>query len=128
VKKREAQPMRRTGGIGIGSLILLLLLGWALGINPVDLIGGIDSSSETQQSQPAPGTTRTAAPSDRTGEFVSAILGSTEAQWKEIFAKAGKTYETPKVVMFSGATRSACGFAESAMGPLCPYLPRCCCR
>jgi uncharacterized protein len=49
------------------------------------------------------------------------VLGSTEAQWKEIFARAGKTYEPPTLVMFSGATRSACGAAQSAMGPFyCP--------
>jgi predicted metalloprotease len=49
------------------------------------------------------------------------VLGSTEVQWKEIFAQAGKTYEAPTLVMFSGATRSACGFAQSAMGPFyCP--------
>ena len=64
---------------------------------------------------------KTEAPSDQMGEFVSAVLGSTEAQWKEIFAQAGKTYEAPTLVMFSGATRSACGLAQSAMGPFyCP--------
>jgi uncharacterized protein len=52
---------------------------------------------------------------------VSAVLGSTEAQWQKIFAQYGKTYEPPTLVMFSGATRSACGFAQSAMGPFyCP--------
>jgi len=74
-----------------------------------------------QQSQPAPGNAKTEAPPDQMGEFVSAVLGSTEVQWKEIFAQAGKTYEAPTLVMFSGATRSACGFAQSAMGPFyCP--------
>jgi uncharacterized protein len=49
------------------------------------------------------------------------VLGSTEAQWQKIFAQAGKEYEAPTLVMFSGATRSACGFAQSAMGPFyCP--------
>jgi uncharacterized protein len=63
----------------------------------------------------------TGAPPDQTGQFVAAVLGSTEAQWKEIFARAGKTYEPPTLVMFSGATRSACGAAQSAMGPFyCP--------
>jgi len=55
------------------------------------------------------------------GRFVSLVLGSTEVQWKEIFAHSGKTYEPPTLVMFSGATRSACGSAQSAMGPFyCP--------
>jgi predicted metalloprotease len=54
-------------------------------------------------------------------ELVSAVLGSSEVQWKEIFAAAGKAYQAPTLVMFSGATQSACGFAQSAMGPFyCP--------
>ena len=117
-------PMGRTGGIGIGTIILLGLIGWALGINPLYLIGGAEILSglggSQQQSQPAPGN-KTEVPPDQMGEFVSAVLGSTEVQWKEIFAQAGKTYEAPTLVMFSGATRSACGLAQSAMGPFyCP--------
>jgi predicted metalloprotease len=55
------------------------------------------------------------------GQLVSAVLGSTEAQWQKIFAQYGKAYEPPTLVMFSGATRSACGFAQSATGPFyCP--------
>jgi predicted metalloprotease len=117
--------MGRSGGIGIGTIILLGLLAWAFGINPLALIGGAeifsDLNGSRRQSQPAPGQASTEAPSDQMGEFVSAVLGSTEVQWKEIFARAGKIYQAPTLVMFSGATRSACGFAQSAMGPFyCP--------
>jgi hypothetical protein len=111
------------GGLGIGTVVILGLLGWWLGIDPRILIGGAeiftggDSSQQQQQTQQAP----TGAPTDQTGQFVAAVLGSTEAQWKEIFAQNGKTYEPPTLVMFSGATRSACGFAQAAMGPFyCP--------
>ena len=52
---------------------------------------------------------------------VLAVLGSTEADWKELFARAGKVYRPPNLVMFSGATQSACGFAQCALGPFyCP--------
>ena len=117
--------MRRTGGIGLGTIIILGIIGWALGINPIYLIGGAEILSRLggsqQQSQPAPSQTKAESPSDQMGEFVSAVLGSTEVQWKEIFAQAGKTYQKPTLVMFSSATRSACGFAQSAMGPFyCP--------
>jgi predicted metalloprotease len=118
-------PMGRAGGVGIGTIILLVIVGWALGINPLYLIGGAEILSglrgSQQQSQPAPGNAKTEAPSDQMSELVSAVLGSTEVQWKEIFAQAGKTYRAPTLVMFSGATQSACGFAQSAMGPFyCP--------
>jgi len=118
-------PLGRTGGIGIGTIILLVIVGWALGINPLYLIGGAEILSglrgSQQESQPAPGNAKTESASDQMSEFVSAVLGSTEAQWKEIFAQAGRTYEGPTLVMFSGATRSGCGFAQSATGPFyCP--------
>jgi predicted metalloprotease len=121
----DRRGMRVPGGrsgLGIGTVVLLGLLGWWLGIDPSILIGGAEiftggGSSQQQTQQQAP----TGAPSDQTGQFVAAVLGSTEAQWKAVFEQNGQTYEPPTLVMFSGATRSACGFAQAAMGPFyCP--------
>jgi predicted metalloprotease len=116
-------PMGRAGGLGIGTLIVLGLIGWALGINPLLLIGGaeiLSGSGGTQEEQPSASNTQAGSP-DRMREFVSAVLGSTEVQWKEIFSQGGKTYQAPTLVMFSGVTRSGCGVAQSAMGPFyCP--------
>jgi uncharacterized protein len=104
--------------------VILGLIGWALGIDPRVLIGGAEMMSQngqTQQQADAGRTGPTGAPSDEMGRFVSAILGSTEAEWTEIFAGAGKTYRPPTLVLFSGATQSGCGFAKAAMGPFyCP--------
>jgi hypothetical protein len=116
------------GGIGIGTIVVLGLIGWALGIDPRILIGGAEMMSrngENQQQSDASSTTSTGAPSDEMGQFVSAVLGSTEAQWTDIFAQAGKKYTPPTLVMFSGATRSGCGSAQAAMGPFyCPLDQR----
>lgn len=57
----------------------------------------------------------------RDREFISRVLADTEATWSQIFASAGRTYEEPKLVLFSGAVQSACGFAQAAVGPFyCP--------
>jgi predicted metalloprotease len=108
------------GGLGIGTVVILGLIGWALGIDPRLLIQGaetISGSNQTQQQSDA----RTGASSDAMGDFVSAVLGSTEAQWTNIFTQAGKRYTPPTLVMFSGATQSGCGSAQAAMGPFyCP--------
>jgi predicted metalloprotease len=125
VEDRRRLPMGRAGGIGLGTLIILGFIGWALGINPLYLIGGAELLSRlggsSQQSKPVPGGTTAGAPSDQMKEFVSAVLGSTEVHWKDIFARSGKVYQAPSLVMFSGTTSSACGFAASAMGPFyCP--------
>jgi uncharacterized protein len=118
VEDRRGLPAGRAG-IGIGTVVVLALIGWALGIDPSMLIGGAEQmsgSSQTQQQQIPAG-----APSDEMAQFVSAVLGSTEAVWTDVFARAGKTYKPPTLVMFSGATESGCGFAQAAMGPFyCP--------
>lgn len=118
VEDRRGLPGGRAG-IGIGTVVVLTLIGWAFGIDPRLLIGGaeqISGGSQTQQQQ-----IPTATPSDEMGHFVSAVLGSTEEVWTEVFARAGKTYKPPTLVMFSGATESGCGSAQSAMGPFyCP--------
>ena len=121
IEDRRGVPGGRAG-LGIGTVVVLGLIGWALGIDPRLLIGGaelISGVNQTQQGPASPGST--GAPSDEMGHFVSAILGSTEAEWTEIFARSGKTYKPPTLVMFSGATESGCGFAKAAMGPFyCP--------
>jgi uncharacterized protein len=118
VEDRRGVPGGRAG-IGIGTVVVLTLIGWAFGIDPRLLIGGAEQfsgGSQTQQQQIPTGT-----PSDETGRFVSAVLGSTEEVWTDVFAHAGKTYKPPTLVMFSGATQSGCGFAQAAMGPFyCP--------
>src|SRR5262245_37679026 len=113
-------PGGRAGGIGLGTILILVLVGWWLGINPLYLIGGAEilsrlgGGSTQQQTQPAPEKPTAEAPTDQMRDFVSAVLGSTEVQWQEIFAKAGKTYRAPSLVMYDGVTRSAWGVAQSA--------------
>jgi predicted metalloprotease len=123
IEDRRAVRMRR-GGIGIGTLIILGLIGWALGIDHRLLIGGAEILTGGGQSQsPSYSDTagKTGGPSDQMKEFVAAVLGSTEVQWTELFKQANSRYQPPSLVMFSGATSSACGFAQSAMGPFyCP--------
>jgi predicted metalloprotease len=84
----------RGGGIGIGTIILLGIVGWALGINPLYLIGGAEILSRlggsTQQSQPTPAPDKpTAQAPDQMRDFVSAVLGSSEVQWRRFLPKPG---------------------------------------
>ena len=111
------------GGLGIGTVVVLGLVGWALGIDPRLLIGGAEliSGGGSPIETRAPVNRPTGAPRDEAGRDVSRILGSTEVVWKDIFAKDGKTYRNPILVMYSGSTEARCGAAQSAMGPFyCP--------
>jgi predicted metalloprotease len=107
-------------GIGCGGLIIVLLVSWLTGINPARLLNLIEQSPSGAAAPPAQ-TGPAPAPSDRLGKFASVVLGSTEDVWKDIFARSGRTYEEPQLVLFSGAMRSACGLAQTAVGPFyCP--------
>jgi hypothetical protein len=114
------------GGLGIGAMIVLGLIGWALGVDPRLLIGGAEmiGGGYEQPHRPSPGqqSRRTSTPTDETGAFVSRILGSTEVEWKDIFSKSGQTYRPPILVIYRGVTDARCGGeAKSAMGPFyCP--------
>ncbi len=122
------------GGLGIGAIVILAIIGYVTGIDPRALIGAVEntqggSSGYTQSSdgdRPAPQhTAQTSAsghPSDQMGDFVAAILGETEDVWSEVLpAQKGVQYTKPRLVLYSGVTRSGCGQAQSAMGPFyCP--------
>jgi predicted metalloprotease len=112
------------GGLGIGTILVLGIVGWALGIDPRLLIGGAEILSGGGQPQiQSPTRARPkAAPQDATGRFVARILGSTEVEWKDIFAKDGKTYRSPTLVLYRGSTDARCGgMAAASMGPFyCP--------
>jgi uncharacterized protein len=112
------------GGLGIGTIVILGLIGWALGIDPSVLVNGAQilsgsGGTVTQQSGPP----AQVSPQDQqTADFVAAVLGDTEDRWTEMFQASGRTYHAPKLVLFSGAIQGGCGLARSSMGPF--YCPR----
>ncbi len=115
------------GGLGIGGLIVVALIAWATGINPAVLIGGAeillgDGNGGTSQQQGAPAQRQLSPEEKKLGEFASVVLAQTEDVWVPIFKAQGETYQEPGMVLFSGVTRSACGTAQSAVGPF--YCPR----
>jgi uncharacterized protein len=112
------------GGIGIGGLIIVGLISWALGIDPRILIGGLEMVEGQGQQQQGPVPQRqTGTPADQQGQFVAAVLGDSEDRWTEIFqSQLGRSYQPPRLVIYRGGTRSGCGMAQTAMGPF--YCPR----
>jgi len=113
------------GHLGIGAIVVILLGSWALGIDPrvvLDALmnGGTQTYVPDDQGTPS-GQSSTSVANYPGEDFVAAVLGDTEDRWTEILAERNVTYTAPKLVLFSGSTHSACGRAESAMGPFyCP--------
>jgi len=131
----------RSVGIGCGGLVIVLVISLITGISPLkilNLLQGTDASAPTSQAPPAPppvdgsgrtsrpsGSSSTAAgPEDRLGKFASVVLASTEDVWSDIFAKSGRSYQPPKLVLFTGGVRSACGMTSAAVGPFYCQLDR----
>ena len=95
---------------GLGGLVLLL----------VALFFGVDPSAIIDTSR-QPAVNSGNAADDQTKDFIAAVLGYTEDTWSDIFERNGRTYREPKLVLFTGAVNSACGFGQAAMGPFyCP--------
>lgn len=106
------------GTIGIGTIVIALIGGAVLGVNPLTLLGIL-----TGGGGPAPQVQNAPAPpaNDQAAKFVSTVLADTEDVWKELFRQGGATYQEPKLVLFRGAVRTSCGAGQAAMGPFyCP--------
>ncbi len=97
------------------------LLSWATGLDPRLILGGLEMVQGPAKASRSAGTASRARRTTRSAQFVSAVLGSTEDVWGDIFKQNGQTYQQPRLVLFSGATPTACGMGQAAMGPFyCP--------
>jgi hypothetical protein len=114
--RRRSGGMARTGQIGGVGLLIILALGYFLGVDVTPFISQQDfggSQTEVRELTEA---------DQQAAEFVSVVMKDTETIWGEIFRdQLGAEYQPPKVVLFSGATASPCGDASGATGPFyCP--------
>jgi predicted metalloprotease len=114
--------LRVGGGIGGLGLVGILVVSWLLGIDPSMIIGAIDGGggmSQAPMEESAP--RQRSGGEDQLADFTKVVLGSTEDVWTKVFQADGQTYQEPRLVLFTDATNSACGFAQGATGPFyCP--------
>ena len=131
------------GGLSIRTIVILVIIYFAIklifGIDLLDVIngGGVqtpNSGTNTEMTIPSGNTdvadagvqggattTSTDVTGDAGKDFVARVLGSTERVWDGVFQQMGQTYQKPNLVLFTGFVQSACGMAQSAMGPFyCP--------
>ena len=115
VEDRRGMPVSRgmVGG-GIGTVILVIVALY-FGIDPSVILQSVPESGPPAVTQQRP------AGQDEMAQFVSVVLADTEKTWHGVFRQSGRTYREPKLVLFTGAVQSACGYAQAAMGPFyCP--------
>jgi predicted metalloprotease len=116
--RRGAGP--RIGGrgtIGIGTIVLALVAMY-FGVDPSVVLNMAENGAPTQQQAPVQQTPA----NDQQARFIRKVVGETEDTWNDIFKQyANVTYTAPKLVLFTGATPTACGTGQAAMGPFyCP--------
>jgi predicted metalloprotease len=122
VEDRRGMGVGRTGaGIGIGTIVLLIV-GYFMGVSPSTLLSLLGAGEAVTQGSAASSQTAPAgAPTDPQGDFAAAVLGETEDVWTKYFAASGQRYEPPTLVLFTDQVASACGMASAAAGPFyCP--------
>ena len=116
--RRGGGGMMAKGGVGIGTVILALVA-WYFGFDPQTVLDASQAVQAPAQSQSRPGGEPPAR--DEMSVFVRKVLASTEDTWEAIFRDGGSQYQKPGLVLFSDATRTACGTGQAAMGPFyCP--------
>lgn len=115
--RRGMQVSRPVVGGGIGFVVLALIATF-LGVDPAILLEQSTPTNDPYSDSPQ----ANSPTSDRQTEFVSVVLADTEDTWHELFRQMGKTYVEPRLVLFSDAVESACGYARAATGPF--YCPR----
>jgi len=125
-RRRSSGPRGGKVAVGGGGLVFILIamgLVWALGGNPLALLQGMGGSGTgvTLPGSTAPQNAPLDPNEERLAAFVKTVLASTEDVWSDIFQEQGQDYPEPTLVLFSGSTRSGCGFASAATGPFyCP--------
>ena len=116
-RRRSGLSSASIGSMGIGGVIVVALITWMMGGNPLDALQMVT------QSQMANVTTQTSNGQEFTEEeeelakFSRQILAGTEDVWTEVFKEMGRTYEPPRMVLYTGSVQTGCGGGQAAMGP-----------
>ena len=124
IEDRRGGGVARAGKLGIGTVVLGLIASYVLGINPMQAIQLV-SGVQGRLSQSAPSASQGQVPDKATQDpqttFVRTVVADTEDVWGKLFAAHGAHYQQPILVLYSGATPTACGQGQAAMGPFyCP--------
>lgn len=114
VDDRRRMGGGKKAGLGLGGLVVVALITWLLGGNPLSVLQYADLGGVlTEQG----GNYEPTAEEEALAKFSSQILAGTEDVWTKEFKKMGRTYEPPRLVLFTGQVQSGCGGATASTGP-----------
>lgn len=116
-------PGGRGGQVGCGTLVIALIASLVFGVDPGQLLGGLEQTQGSVQQAPAAGdgSVGQTCRADANSLQMCNALSSLNKTWSPVFAAANVPFAAPKLVFYSQMGRSGCGAAQSAMGPFyCP--------
>lgn len=116
VDDRRGMSAAKMGGLGIGGVVIALLMTFLTkgSIGLEDIVSNVGMMNVTEQAE---GGREFTAEEQELAKFSKQILAGTEDVWTEEFKKLGRTYEPPKMVLYTGSVQTACGNGQSSMGP-----------
>jgi predicted metalloprotease len=116
VDDRRRSSMSTAGGIGIGGIIIAALMTWVMGGNPLDAIQSVAEQQMNVSTQTE--NDREFTPEEEElAKFSRQVLAGTEDVWTEVFKQMGREYVPPRMVLYTGGVRTACGNGSASMGP-----------
>lgn len=116
-RRRSGGRVAGVGGLGIGGIVIVALITWMMGGNPLDALQYADMGELTNVTTQAEGDREFTAEEQELAKFSSQILAGTEDVWTELFHQMGKEYVATRMVLYTGSVQTACGNGQSAMGP-----------
>ena len=120
VDDRRGMSAGKMGGMGIGGIVIIALITLLSGGNLGDVFNSVVSNTDLLNmnvTEQAEGGREFTAEEQELAKFSKQILAGTEDVWTEEFKKLGRTYEPPRMVLYTGSVQTACGNGQSSMGP-----------
>ena len=116
-RRRSGLSSAGIGGLGIGGIVMVALITWMMGGNPLDVVQTVATQQMTNVSTQTENGREFTAEEEELAKFSRQILAGTEDVWTEVFKEMGREYVPPRMVLYTGSVQTGCGNGQSAMGP-----------
>ncbi|MBO7646250.1 MAG: neutral zinc metallopeptidase [Prevotella sp.] len=116
-RRRSGLSSAGIGGMGIGGLVIVALITWVMGGNPLDVVQQVATQQMTNVTTQTENDREFTPEEEELAKFSRQILAGTEDVWTEVFREMGKEYVPPRMVLYTGAVQTGCGNGQSSMGP-----------
>jgi len=116
-RRRSGLSSAGIGGMGIGGLVIVALITWVMGGNPLDALQMVTSEQMANVTTQTQNGREFTPEEEELAKFSRQVLAGTEDVWTEVFKEMGREYVPPRMVLYTGSVQTGCGNGQSAMGP-----------